>query len=289
MFGRKVRRQSVEKVVSDIRFHRERGFGKFFFYDDNFTANRRWSRDLLDRLQHLDIQFNAQVRVDFAWKDRRRTQIDSQLLSGMARAGADVLYIGYETIEEATAEHWKKGYRGQGSLRDRLMEDTGILHDHGCWIHGMFVLGPEHTEDTARGIVDFSRRSKIETMQISILTPFPGTELYDEMRSDLIFTDYPVDWDFYDGTHCVYDNSRMGLQRLQEVLLESHRDFYRWGGLSLRRIRAFLKEEGSLPAKLIRLSANARIARKTLKAWQRENKQFLHTATKKLIGEPVPS
>jgi hypothetical protein len=81
----------------------------------------------------------------------------------------------------------------------------------------------------------------------------------------------------------------MGLQRLQEVLLESHRDFYRWGGLSLRRIRAFLKEEGSLPAKLIRLSANARIARKTLKAWQRENKQFLHTATKKLIGEPVPS
>ncbi len=281
MFGRKVRRRSVEKVHQDIRRYCEQGFERFFFYDDNFTADRAWTQRLLDRLRPMDVQFNAQVRVDFAWKDRHRGELDKQLLKSMEHSGGDVMYIGYETIDQKTAKQWHKGYSGSGDLRQNLLEDSRILHDHGFWIHGMFVLGPQHGERTAGQIVDFARQSDLETLQISILTPLPGTPLYQQMRDDLIFTDYPTDWDFYDGTHCVYRNSRLGLEAMQKLVLDAHKKFYRWGGWSMRRMRALLEQKIPAMTKIRSLWQHARIARTTMKEWHKETKLFLEMARSK--------
>ncbi len=277
MFGRKVRRQSVEKVHADIERYADRGFRRVFFYDDNFTTDRAWSRDLLERLRPMDLRFNAQVRVDFHWADRHRRRRDDDLLRAMRRAGGDVFYIGYETIDEATARQWRKGYQGDGALTTRLMEDTRILHDNGFWIHGMFVLGPQHTERTARQIVRFARHSRLETLQISVLTPFPGTPLMKQFQPHLAFTEYPGDWDYYDGTHCVYDHGLLGVERLQKVLLDAHRHFYRWSGLGAHRLRKCFEQKIGQADKLALLWKHAQIARNTLKAWKQETAVFLET------------
>jgi hypothetical protein len=195
----------------------------------------------------------------------------------MRKAGGDVLYIGYETIDETTAENWHKGYRGRGSLESRLREDSRILHDHGFWIHGMFVLGPEHTEGTADQIVKFARRCDLETLQISILTPFPGTPLMDQMRPHLVLDRFPGDWDYYDGTHCVYDHSRLGIEKFQQTVLNAHRHFYGWGGWSLRRFRALLAQRISLMDKLAQLWSSAATARTTLRSWKEETQMFIKT------------
>jgi radical SAM superfamily enzyme YgiQ (UPF0313 family) len=202
----------------------------------------------------------------------------------MKRAGGDVLYIGYETVDQATASDWKKGYTGEGTLQERLLGDTKMLHDHGFWIHGMFVLGPQHTRTSAEEIVRFARRAKLETLQISLLTPMPGTRLFEQMEDELLFCDYPDDWDFYDGTHCVCGDTTLEFEELQNLLLESHLQFYRWGGISLRRLRAFLAERVGPVEKVLRLWENARTARKTLKAWRRETREFLEIAGRKLGG-----
>ena len=275
MFGRRVRRQSPQKVLRDLARHGEQGFRHFFFYDDNLTSDRRWARELLERMSALRTRFNAQVRADCHWADGERKTLDRPLLNAMRRAGGDVLYIGYETIDDSTAKRWRKGYRGGGSLERRLREDTQILHDNGFWIHGMFILGPQNTQRTADRVVDFARRSGIETMQISILTPLPGTPLMDQLRPHLIFTDYPGDWDYYDGTHCVYGHGRMSIEGLQRAVLRAHRRFYGWTGWSMRRIRALLEQRMPAWAKLPELWANARIARTTLRQWRREMKEFL--------------
>jgi len=275
MFGRKVRRQSVEKVYSDLCGYAGEGFRHFFFYDDNLTVNRAWARELLERLSPLQIRFNAQVRTDFHWTDRARTRTDQALLRAMRRAGADVLYVGYETVDDSTAQAWGKGYGGRNSLRHRLLEDTAVLHDSGFWIHGMFILGPQHTRRTADQIVDFARRGRLESMQISLLTPFPGTPLFDEMRPHLIFTDFPSDWDYYDGTHCVYRHARLGVETMQKTMLDAHRRFYRWGGWSLRRARAMTANRLPLADKLAFLWSNARTARATLRQWREEVGLFL--------------
>jgi anaerobic magnesium-protoporphyrin IX monomethyl ester cyclase len=277
MFGRKVRRQSVEKVHQDICRYAEQGFRHFFFYDDNFTTDRRWTKRLLERLGPMRLRFNAQVRADFHWLDRARRRRDDALLRGMRQAGGDVLYIGYETIDESTAKQWHKGYAGRGSLKSRLLEDSRILHGNGFWIHGMFVLGPQHTKRTADQIVAFARRSKLETLQISILTPFPGTPLMEQMRPHLLLDDFPADWDYYDGTHCVYNHSRLGIEGFQKTVLDAHRRFYGWGGWSLRRFRALVAQRTPLMDRLAQLWSQAATARTTLRSWKDETRSFIET------------
>jgi len=281
MFGRKVRRQSVEKVYRDICGYITQGYRRFFFYDDNFVSDRSWSRRLLERMKGLRIHFNAQARVDFHWADGNRRKLDTSLLTAMHRAGGDVLYVGYETIDKSTAKMWRKGYTGEGSLEKRLYEDTRILHRNGFWIHGMFVLGPSDGPATADRIVNFARRGGIETIQVSILTPFPGTPLMKQMHPNLVFTDYPGDWDYYDGAHCVYDHGRMGIEEIQRITLKAHRRFYGWSGWSLRRARALLGQRIPARVRLSQLWSNAKIARNTLRKWHEETKEFLELAKTK--------
>ncbi len=282
MFGRKVRRQSVQKVYHDIRHYAEQGFRHLFFYDDNLTADRHWSKQLLQRMRPLRMRFNAQTRVDFHWQDAQRRRQDCELLGLMHDAGGNVLYVGYETVEGSTAQTWQKGYRGGGRLDQRLKQDTRILHDNGFWIHGMFILGPQHDKRTARRIVNFARDSEIESIQISVLTPFPGTPLFQQMHPHLLLSRFPEDWDFYDGAHCVYDHACLGIAGLQQVMLKAHRQFYRWGGWSLRRIRAMMSEPVSPREKLIQLWTNAQTARKVMREWRRETGSFLEMATERM-------
>ena len=275
MFGRKVRRQSVEKVHGDICRYADQGFRHLFFYDDNFTSDRQWTKSLLERLGPMRMRFNAQARGDFPRIDGGRGTHDRGLLRAMRRAGCSVLYVGYETIDDAAAKEWNKGYRGNRRLAERLREDTRILHGSGFWIHGMFIMGPQHTRRTADRIVDFARGCGIETLQISILTPSPGTPLFDQMHPHLIFKEFPGDWDYYDGTHCVYDHSHLGVEAFQKVVMEAHRRFYRCGKWGARTFRAIAARPISFYDKIAELRDSISTAKTTLQKWRRETATFL--------------
>ena len=276
MFGRKVRRQSVDKVYRDLCHYAERGFRHLFFYDDNFVSDRQWTKSLMERLRPMRMRFNAQARADLHWTDNSRRRRDEGLLNALRRAGGDVLYVGYETIDDSTARGWKKGYSGGGSLEARLREDTKILHESGFWIHGMFIIGPHNAPKAAHRIVNFARHSGIETIQISILTPLPGTPMMEEFRPHLIFTDYPGDWDFYDGTHCVYGHGRLGVKELQQTIMKAHRGFYTWGGWSAaRRLRSLLQQRLPVLDKVAHMWRHAGITRTTMREWRKEMKEFL--------------
>jgi hypothetical protein len=287
MFGGKVRRQSVEKVLRDVEAYLERGYRRFMFYDDNFTSDREWSTRLLERFKPLRLTFKAQARADFHWRDGARTHRDDELLRLMREGGANMLFIGYETIEDSTAKQWRKGYRGEGSLESRLLEDTRILHDNGFWVHGMFVLGPQHDCHVPGRIVDFARRGAIETLQISVLTPFPGTPLFNEMRPHLVFDDFPGDWDFYDGTHCVYDHGLMGVEQVQRAVFDAHTSFY-GNVFDFTRIKGILRESLPMRDRLAILWRNARIARTTFREWRKETEDFIEMVRRAKLS-PLPS
>jgi radical SAM superfamily enzyme YgiQ (UPF0313 family) len=280
MFGRRIRQQSVAKVLRDLDVYQSRGFNQFFYYDDNFTANRPWLKSLLKKLIPRGVRFNTQSRIDFHWEDNSRRRLDKDLLRLMRRGGAQSFYIGYETIDEATAAGWKKGYRGAQSLPERLAMDTKILEENGFWIHGMFVLGPQHRETHVKGIVDFAAANKINSLQISCLTPFPGTPLFDEYRPHLIFHDFPNDWDFYDGTHCVYDHGYFGPDVFQDVLYDAHKRFYRVGGWNSRSIRAVLGRRMSMSGKILEFIQTGKVAMTMMKAWEEEIADF-----KKIVAD----
>jgi anaerobic magnesium-protoporphyrin IX monomethyl ester cyclase len=271
MFGRKVRRQSVDKVLRDLEHYASQGFKQVFFYDDNFITDRAWTVQLLERMRPMRMEFKAQSRIDFHWLDRQRRQRDQAMLKAMYKGGARLLFVGYETLDEATAKGWHKGYAGATSLEQRMAEDTRILHDAGLWLHGMFVLGPQHTAATAEHVIDFAQRVRMETLQMSILTPFPGTPLLEQMRPHLFFNDFPRDWDFFDGAHCVYDHGHLGIEGTQRAVLSAHERFYRHCSLNPRVIRAQLGPRPlTMVDKLRDMWWGMKAARDIMRDWRKE-------------------
>jgi len=94
----------------------------------------------------------------------------------------------------------------------------------------MFIFGEDHdTVETINSTVSFALDQRIDTLQFMILTPFPGTRLYD----DIVKQDRLIHrrWDYYDGMYAVFRPSNMSPARLQHETLRAYERFY-----SLRRV-----------------------------------------------------
>ncbi|MBN1437299.1 MAG: B12-binding domain-containing radical SAM protein [Sedimentisphaerales bacterium] len=274
MFGRKVRRQSVEKVHEDLKVYASRGFRYMFFYDDNFTASRSWAKELCQRITPMNLMFNIQVRVDLHWTNSKRNERDNELLQALQDAGCTGLYVGYETIDDETAKQWHKGYQGENTLVSRLQEDTKILHEYNFWIHAMFVMGPQQDAQTAENIVKFAKNCNIQTLQITVLTPYPGTEMFDEMKPHLLLNDFPNDWDWYDACHVTYTHGRMEIEDFQNVVFQAHKKFYRGGGWDPLTLKLLLKRPITLWDKINEVIIGLRAVKTIMKKWSKDNQQF---------------
>jgi len=152
------------------------------------------------------------VRCDVA-KDRA-------LLSLMARAGCRLVCIGFESINEKTLRAFdKKQTVGE------IIEAIKSFHMKKIKIHGMFVLGgDDDNEKTVWETVKFALKQKIDTIQMSILTPFPGTRVHEDLKKEKrIFSE---DWDLYDGQHIVFKPKLLSPQRLQVNMVRAYAKFY---------------------------------------------------------------
>src|SRR5690606_13813364 len=81
--------------------------------------------------------------------------------------------------------------------------------------------------------------------------------------------------DFYDGSHCVFNHGRLGMEELQKAVLTAHRRFYRWSSISLKRIKALMHERLSLAEKMATILQHAKMARTVLNQWQLETNRFV--------------
>ena len=286
MFGGTVRRQSPAKIERDLRHYRAQGFRFVFLYDDNFISDREWAKDVLGRMRPLKLRFNAQVRIDFSWTDRARTHRDRGILQALKDAGCSGLIMGYETLDDETAKEWHKGYPGLGTsgLEQQLLEDTQVLHDYGFWTYGMFVIGPQHTQRTVDRIVRFARRSQLHSLQVTILTPLPGTRLFEEMRPHLIVDRFPEDWDYYDVTHCVWGNGRMSPEEASRAVLGAHKRYYRVGGWNARSIRHVARRRIPVTDRVMDLYTRFRGVRGIFGRWEAEINEYLAMLKKRTGG-----
>jgi radical SAM superfamily enzyme YgiQ (UPF0313 family) len=259
MFGRKYRFRSTEKVLEDIRPYTDR---TIFFYDDNFTANKERTKQLLRRMieEGITSQWTAQVRVDVAR--------DDELLHLMERSNCFAVYVGFESINPRTLELYSKGQ----TLED-ITESIKKFHEHGIRIHGMFVLGSD--EDDVRIIREtarFAKRVKIDTVQFMILTPIPGSEIFEKFgEENKIFT---YDWRYYDGHHVVFKPNKMIPIVLQKEATRAMKKFFSRAQMLKGLFRGDLRDA------LVKGYGN-RLIRK----WERFNKEFYYQLKHELYEE----
>ncbi|HEY3396963.1 MAG TPA: radical SAM protein [Armatimonadota bacterium] len=211
MFGHRYRFRSTGLVLEEIAQRRPRCI---FFYDDNFAAYPARTKELLEgmlRLPHPP-RWAGQVRADCVE--------DPELLDLMQASHCERLFIGYESASPATLQTYNK----QESV-EQILTSLRLLHERRIPVHGMFVLGAD--SDDVPGIretVNFTVRQGVDTVQFSVLTPFPGTRQFRAFeQAQRIFE---RDWSRYDGGHVVFEPRHMSAATLQRETSRAYHRFY---------------------------------------------------------------
>ena len=200
LFGRKYRYRSVDNVFNEIKYLIDIFKGtkakRIFFYDDNFSANRARIKKLLNKIIDEKIKMPT-------WFSQERLDLseDEELVELMAKTGCKRVMAGIESVNPKTLEEYNKS-----QSVEEIRSAINVFHKHGIGIHGMFVLGSENDDiDSIKKTMSFIVENKIDTVQVLILTPFPGTEIYDDLKKQgRIIFDGPEDWYLYDGHHVVH-------------------------------------------------------------------------------------
>ena len=207
--------RDIEDVIADIRVI---GSKHIMFIDDNFAGNPAWTKQFLREIESLHLKWNAAVSINAAY--------DTELLDLMKRTGCQSLFIGFESINPTSISDVHKVQNNTRSYDEAIR----LIHDRGIMINASFVFGlGGDTPETFRATLDWIVRNRIETVTSHILTPYPGTALYDRMLSEgRIVTD---DLSLYNTAHVVYKPQNMTPEELYEGYLWIYRKIY-----SLRNI-----------------------------------------------------
>lgn len=160
----------VDEVVREIADQNRR---LVFFVDDNLCANRKAAKELFKALIPLKIRWVSQSSLDMLR--------DAELMDLMIQSGCLGHVIGFESITPDNLSDMHKGH----NLRafDGYRSQVKILRDYGLQTWAAFVLGYDHeTRDSIRRTLDFALESRFTFAAFNMLTPYPGTPLYDSLR-----------------------------------------------------------------------------------------------------------
>ena len=168
----------VENVIAEIRHIKEFQPEPFIeFADDNTFANKRHGKKLMRALQKEHVRWFTETDVSVAE--------DDELLALMRDAGCVQVLIGFEsaTREGVAGIETKSDWKAQHF--DNYMAAVDKIQGYGISVNGCFVLGMDNDgPDCFQNVADFVRDSGLYDVQITILTAFPGTPLYDRLRDE---------------------------------------------------------------------------------------------------------
>ncbi len=210
LFGRKYRFRSAENVIKELS---DRDSNVYFFCDDNFSAHPQRTRVLLELMLKQKVRkWSCQVRCDVTK--------DEELLGLMARAGCSVVCVGFESVNQKTLQAYEK----KQSIDD-IISAIHKFHKNKIKVHGMFVLGSDNdSAGTVWETFKFAIKQEIDTIQMSVLTPFPGTRVHDELQAEKRI--FSRDWSLYDGQHVVFNPKLLSARQLQMNVLQAYAKFY---------------------------------------------------------------
>ncbi len=170
--GHRWRLRSSDDIVNECRYILENfpGLREIFFDDDTFNYQKARTLELCAKLKGLN----------FTWSCTSRVTTDFDTLKAMKEAGCRLLIVGYESGDQQILKNIKKG-----ATIDMARRFTANCKKLGLIIHGDFIVGlPGESHETIRTSIDFAKELDVETIQVSIGHPFPGTEFYDHVKKN---------------------------------------------------------------------------------------------------------
>jgi anaerobic magnesium-protoporphyrin IX monomethyl ester cyclase len=224
--------RSVEAILIELeeiydRYH----FNAVAFVDDTFNLLPKRVIEICQGIieKRLDLWWWCLSRVDLLLRNEG-------MVKEMVRAGAKSVFIGVESFNPKTLVELNKGIDVGSTVRA-----VEMLKQNGLEIHASYILGGLHeTAETIHDTIRFAKRLNTNVAQFSILTPYPGTALYEQVR-DRIFR-WRSPWSFFDMQHLVFKHDHLSFVRMEWFLLKAHLLYYTRSKKAIQDIWHHLKK-----------------------------------------------
>lgn len=214
LFGLRWRAREPEAIVDEIQeIKKHYDIQAIFFIDDNFTLdpNRTIKICELIKKRDLDIKWWCFSRVDTVVKRE-------DMVQAMAEAGAKMTFLGIETPNPEILENYHKKIDADMSIKA-----INILQKYKIQTMASFIIGELHeSKEMIKNTIRFACKLEPEVAQFSILTPYPGTQLYKQVI-DRILT---KNWNLYDGLHAVMKTYHIDPEEIEKLLRKAYKTFY---------------------------------------------------------------
>lgn len=177
MFGRTARFRSAQNIVDEMEsVHKDFKVKIIGFIDDTMTVNRKrilmLCDEVIDRGLQKEVEWGCTTRVD---------TVDEEMLRKMRKAGCVRINFGIESGNSNILKIIKKGIK-----LEQAEKAVTLANKVGMEIVAYFILGhPYETRETIRETINFAKKLKADVAEFSIMTPFPGTELWKMIEKKL--------------------------------------------------------------------------------------------------------
>lgn len=170
------RTKPVPKVIAEIRQIKEIWPKAFIeFADDNTFVNKKHSKELLKAVAKEGIRWFTESDISIA--------TDDELLQLMRESGCAQVLVGLESASLTGLHGIELKSNWKAKQYYFYLDAVRKIQAHGVSVNGCFVLGLDGTgTDSFQAVADFVRESELYEVQVTIMTPFPGTPLYDRLE-----------------------------------------------------------------------------------------------------------
>ncbi|MCG8347637.1 MAG: radical SAM protein [Chloroflexales bacterium] len=222
--GRLYRIQSAETIRQQIVdakrvWFQETKYGKtpwFMFTDENLGVNKQRLWEILEILAECDIKFSSFISLKFL--------DDAKTVKLLVKAGCVMGLVGFESINQETLKLYNKGRINLASDYARIIKGC---RQAGLNIQGNFLTNPAvDTFDDMEATEKFVRANHIMMPIYSIITPYPGTQLYKDYKEQGLIVD--EDWDKYTAHNLVVKCDQYDPMEYQMRYMNHFLNMYSW-------------------------------------------------------------
>lgn len=213
------RNKPIEDVIREIK---RLSTKQVMFIDDNFIGNVTWTREFIREIKPMGLKWHAAVSANLVNYPK--------LIQEMRASGCQSLFIGFETINQASVQGVNKSQNNVARYEALI----SLLHQNDIMVNASLAFGfdeqgPEVFRDTLQWLV----KNKIETMTAHILTPYPGTKLYRKFLEEGRIIDF--DTNHYNTSRVVFTPKNMTAEELYRGYINIYKDFYSFRSI-IRRL-----------------------------------------------------
>jgi len=220
--NRCLRYKSVNDFILEIKYlYEQKDVRYFYVYDDTFLINKKRILKIIDGIRLLsidDAHFQCLTRGNL---------VDDNLIEKLCEVNFVRVSMGIESGSDEILRAAEKGV-----TKKDYFSACKVLHKHGIETRGSFIIGhPYETEETIKQTIDFSKELELYHANFNIMTPYPGTEIYNMALNGkgiyFVNPEYAHKWDTYRrwGTSVIKTDS-LSEDNLEFYQKEAQTDFY---------------------------------------------------------------